>query len=562
MIRAVCGAFALALGVAGNECQHGYAFLHLQSNSSALNSTTATVAATSALHCQQSCVLQASCHFFVFEGSAGCFLLETYTKLVEKATAVSGHVHCNLDTTEEETEAKHKARITRSILAMTEFVAKWSTDEEEVAIAEHLAWSVENGFLSEEDYDSIAALNTATAMLINSPKDFKHAAAQGMMLTRDDLDWLLQHTVGKHEQPEEKVALQGDLVDGSEEESSGAEEKGPSGEALGFSDLASYGAGKPWTNAQVLYCFDPNIAGTARKAVECAMGRIRTNVMGISFIDVGYSSAGRCVTKPAIFIQSSESGCWANIGMSSSLSLSSWLLRTFLFKFPLAGGAFKYVPTEMEAFRGPRRPRFGFGSNQKLNLQTPGCNDCGTATHEMLHALGMAHEQSRPDRDNYVSILWSNVKNGMEDQFTTNSKADISHPYDIMSIMHYGSMSFTKNGMDTIHVKPAGYALYTQDPGRFRYFRIGQRMHMSKQDVEQLKDLYGCAGPDNSLCIQSSSKALSAGLVWVGSANSMLVLAFGSGLVLSACAFYMFSKASGPGQTSKERSMERYEPLT
>ncbi|CAJ1348494.1 unnamed protein product, partial [Effrenium voratum] len=472
MIRAVCGAFALALGVAGNECQHGYAFLHLQSNSSALNSTTATVAATSALHCQQSCVLQASCHFFVFEGSAGCFLLETYTKLVEKATAVSGHVHCNLDTTEEETEAKHKARITRSILAMTEFVAKWSTDEEEVAIAEHLAWSVENGFLSEEDYDSIAALNTATAMLINSPKDFKAAAAQGMMLTRDDLDWLLQHTAGKHEQPEEKVALQGDLVDGSEEESSGAEEKGPSGEALGFSDLASYGAGKPWTNAQVLYCFDPNIAGTARKAVECAMGRIRTNVMGISFIDVGYSSAGRCVTKPAIFIQSSESGCWANIGMSSSL--------------------------------------FGFGSNQKLNLQTPGCNDCGTATHEMLHALGMAHEQSRPDRDNYVSILWSNVKNGMEDQFTTNSKADISHPYDIMSIMHYGSMSFTKNGMDTIHVKPAGYALYTQDPSRFRYFRIGQRMHMSKQDVEQLKDLYGCAGPDNSLCIQSSSKALSA----------------------------------------------------
>ena len=34
----------------------------------------------------------------------------------------------------------------------------------------------------------------------------------------------------------------------------------------------------------------------------------------------------------------------------------------------------------------------------------------GTGVHEMMHALGFYHEQSRPDRDSNVKVMMWNVK--------------------------------------------------------------------------------------------------------------------------------------------------------
>jgi hypothetical protein len=36
----------------------------------------------------------------------------------------------------------------------------------------------------------------------------------------------------------------------------------------------------------------------------------------------------------------------------------------------------------------------------------------GTAMHEMMHALGIFHEQSRGDRDKFVRVRWENIIRG------------------------------------------------------------------------------------------------------------------------------------------------------
>ena len=86
------------------------------------------------------------------------------------------------------------------------------------------------------------------------------------------------------------------------------------------------------------------------------------------------------------------------------------------------------------------------GSRQQVSLGT-GCVYTGIVIHELMHATGFWHEQSRADRDSHITINWSNIKGGMEFNFLKYDLNKIDHlgaKYDTCSVMHYGSTAFAK----------------------------------------------------------------------------------------------------------------------
>lgn len=93
-------------------------------------------------------------------------------------------------------------------------------------------------------------------------------------------------------------------------------------------------------------------------------------------------------------------------------------------------------------------------NRQQLNLQPNGClSSVGTAIHEMMHTLGFHHEQTRPDRDNFVRINFDNIEAGRSGNFNMDNAASTTSfgtPYDFGSVMHYTAGSFSKNGYNTI----------------------------------------------------------------------------------------------------------------
>lgn len=72
----------------------------------------------------------------------------------------------------------------------------------------------------------------------------------------------------------------------------------------------------------------------------------------------------------------------------------------------------------------------------------------GVIIHELMHAIGFVHEQTRPDRDDWVEIVWENIVEGDEDQFQkfpTGYVQTLGTDYDYASVMHYGPYDFSKH---------------------------------------------------------------------------------------------------------------------
>ncbi|CAL4083017.1 unnamed protein product, partial [Meganyctiphanes norvegica] len=63
------------------------------------------------------------------------------------------------------------------------------------------------------------------------------------------------------------------------------------------------------------------------------------------------------------------------------------------------------------------------GGSQTVNLDTHGCfSSIGLPLHELLHALGFHHEQSRFDRNEHVTINWENIKEGHNESWKASGQ--------------------------------------------------------------------------------------------------------------------------------------------
>lgn len=90
------------------------------------------------------------------------------------------------------------------------------------------------------------------------------------------------------------------------------------------------------------------------------------------------------------------------------------------------------------------------GGAQTLNLG-PGCDLYSTTIHQMVHALGYHHEQSRRDRDDHVRILFENMDEHYHQNFAKQNTIN-SVPYDLGSIMNYGTTYFSNNNLPTMEI--------------------------------------------------------------------------------------------------------------
>lgn len=112
---------------------------------------------------------------------------------------------------------------------------------------------------------------------------------------------------------------------------------------------------------------------------------------------------------------------------------------------------------------------YGMIPGERTIRLTSGCTTNYSLHHEIGHALGLQHEHTRSDRDDYVV-----VKDGSGANFAIDSGADLFE-YDFDSVMHYpfsSSMSLASG----VEVPPG--------------VTVGQRTHLSSKDVASVRAMY------------------------------------------------------------------------
>lgn len=182
-----------------------------------------------------------------------------------------------------------------------------------------------------------------------------------------------------------------------------------------------------WPNNVIPFQFSSNVSASNEESMLAAMGEL-TRVADVKFIE-------RTDQEDYIFIQDStgNSSSVGRVGGSQTINIVNW--------------NFEFI-----------------------------------MVHELMHAIGVWHEQSAMDRDIFVTILIGNIDPNRLHNFDIRPDANVTPLYDYTSVMHYGEYAFS--------IDPGNLqSIVTTDPTQQEV--IGQREYISGQDEVGLETMLG-----------------------------------------------------------------------
>ncbi|MGD8577850.1 MAG: M12 family metallopeptidase [Lysobacterales bacterium] len=121
------------------------------------------------------------------------------------------------------------------------------------------------------------------------------------------------------------------------------------------------------------------------------------------------------------------------------------------------------------------------GGCQVLSILT--WNNPMVIAHEIKHALGWAHEQQHPERDQYITVDLAAVPEPYRAEFQVRDLGN-EGPYDFDSIMHFYPSDFARPGTVAFRPRPE----FAGEAGH-----VGQRDHLSQTDLLEIRAVYGAA---------------------------------------------------------------------